>query len=144
MPGAPSIPPPKRTPGYIFGLVGVVERPCVGAFKDPERGAFREGGPRVPLYRCVCVVGGQGMLTAPGAVPAWLLFVRVWPSASHLEVRPHCSLAGARAHLQHPSPYPPPRVRFRQGDVWEGYAGGRDDTVDIEIYQVGFLGGFGG
>lgn len=45
--------PHLRTPGYIFGLVGTVERECVGAFKDPERGAFREGGPRVPLYRCV-------------------------------------------------------------------------------------------
>lgn len=30
------------------------------------------------------------------------------------------------------------RVRFFQGDVWEGYAGGEGsaDTVDIEIYQV--------
>ncbi|GBF90736.1 nitrile hydratase subunit alpha [Raphidocelis subcapitata] len=69
--------PHLRTPGYIFGLVGRVERECVGAFKDPERGAFREPGPRVPLYR----------------------------------------------------------VRFAQCHVWEGYGGGANDTVDIEIYQ---------
>ena len=43
--------PHLRTPGYIFGVIGVVERECVGAFKDPERGAFREAGPRAPLFR---------------------------------------------------------------------------------------------
>ena len=29
------------------------------------------------------------------------------------------------------------RVRFAQGDVWEGYGGDPEaDTIDIEIYQV--------
>jgi hypothetical protein len=31
--------------------VGVVERPCVGLFGNPELKAFREDGPRQPLYR---------------------------------------------------------------------------------------------
>jgi hypothetical protein len=43
--------PHIRTPGYIFGVVGVVERECVGLFKDPEVQAFREEGPPAPLYR---------------------------------------------------------------------------------------------
>eukprot|EP00747_Dinoflagellata_sp_TGD_P049941 gnl/TRDRNA2_/TRDRNA2_146486_c0_seq3.p1 gnl/TRDRNA2_/TRDRNA2_146486_c0~~gnl/TRDRNA2_/TRDRNA2_146486_c0_seq3.p1 ORF type:complete len:389 (+),score=46.31 gnl/TRDRNA2_/TRDRNA2_146486_c0_seq3:52-1167(+) len=42
--------PHLRTPGYIFGVEGVVERFC-GAFEDPMLAAF--GGPRhaEPLYR---------------------------------------------------------------------------------------------
>jgi hypothetical protein len=66
-----------RTPRYIRGLSGVVERVC-GAFENPERlaaGAY--GEPPIPLYR----------------------------------------------------------VRFRQADVWPGYVGGVDDTIDIEIYE---------
>jgi hypothetical protein len=31
--------------------VGVIERPCVGLFGNPELKAFREDGPRQPLYR---------------------------------------------------------------------------------------------
>jgi hypothetical protein len=31
--------------------VGVIERPCVGLFGNPELKAFREEGPRQPLYR---------------------------------------------------------------------------------------------
>lgn len=27
------------------------------------------------------------------------------------------------------------RVRFRQSDLWPDYAGDRDDTVEIEIYE---------
>ncbi len=27
------------------------------------------------------------------------------------------------------------RVRFLQRDIWPDYAGGQDDTVDVEIYQ---------
>ena len=43
--------PHLRTPGYIFGVVGTIERPCIGAFKDPEHAAVGEGAPRLPLYR---------------------------------------------------------------------------------------------
>ncbi|WIA14489.1 hypothetical protein OEZ85_003011 [Tetradesmus obliquus] len=43
--------PHLRTPGYIFGQVGVIERPCAGLFGNPELKAFREEGPRQPLYR---------------------------------------------------------------------------------------------
>jgi nitrile hydratase len=40
-----------RTPYYIRGHVGEVERVC-GAFPNPEELAFgRSGEPRVPLYR---------------------------------------------------------------------------------------------
>ena len=34
------------------------------------------------------------------------------------------------------------RVRFFQRDIWEGYAGGESDTVDVEIYQVCPLSGW--
>jgi hypothetical protein len=27
------------------------------------------------------------------------------------------------------------RVRFKQADVWHGYQGSANDTVDVEIYQ---------
>lgn len=27
------------------------------------------------------------------------------------------------------------RVRFRQGDVWPGYAGPPQDTLDVEVYE---------
>jgi nitrile hydratase len=66
-----------RTPYYIRGKSGVIERLC-GAYPNPEELAYaRPGLPRQPLYR----------------------------------------------------------VRFRQTDVWQGYRGKVDDTVDIEIYQ---------
>ena len=66
-----------RTPFYIRGHSGVVERLC-GSYPNPEELAYaRPGLPAQPLYR----------------------------------------------------------VRFLQRDVWPDYAGGPDDTVDIEIYQ---------
>ena len=66
-----------RTPWYIRGHVGLVERFC-GAYPNPEELAYRRSGlPAQPLYR----------------------------------------------------------VRFLQREVWPDYAGNRDDTVDIEIYQ---------
>lgn len=66
-----------RTPYYIRGKSGIIERLC-GAYPNPEELAYaRPGLPRQPLYR----------------------------------------------------------VRFRQVDVWQGYRGKHDDTVDIEIYQ---------
>lgn len=34
--------PHLRTPGYLFGLVGVVERQCVGMAANPEGLAFRQ------------------------------------------------------------------------------------------------------
>lgn len=43
--------PHLRTPGYLFGLVGVVERQCVGMAANPEGLAFRQELPRQPLYR---------------------------------------------------------------------------------------------
>ena len=40
-----------RTPWYIRGHSGVIERPC-GAFPNPEELAYaRSGEPRQPLYR---------------------------------------------------------------------------------------------
>eukprot|EP01012_Entosiphon_sulcatum_P009954 TRINITY_DN15745_c0_g1_i1.p1 TRINITY_DN15745_c0_g1~~TRINITY_DN15745_c0_g1_i1.p1 ORF type:complete len:418 (-),score=63.52 TRINITY_DN15745_c0_g1_i1:210-1439(-) len=42
--------PHLRTPGYIFGKVGSVERVC-GEFANPELAAFGEAGPPQPLYR---------------------------------------------------------------------------------------------
>ena len=66
-----------RTPFYIRGHSGIVERIC-GSYPNPEELAYaRPGLPAQPLYR----------------------------------------------------------VRFRQREVWPDYAGGADDTVDIEIYQ---------
>lgn len=66
-----------RTPYYIRGKQGTIERIC-GEFANPEELAFgRDGLPRRPLYR----------------------------------------------------------VRFRQRGVWPGYAGAREDTVDIEIFE---------
>jgi nitrile hydratase subunit beta len=65
-----------RTPYYIRGKMGVVERD-LGDSPNPEELAYgRSGLPAVPLYR----------------------------------------------------------VRFRQQDVWPDYAGGPDDTVDLEIH----------
>lgn len=47
----PTPPSHIRTPYYIRGLSGTIERVC-GAFKNPEELAFgREGTPEVPLYR---------------------------------------------------------------------------------------------
>ena len=66
-----------RTPYYIRGMSGVIERFC-GAYANPEELAYaRSGLPKQPLYR----------------------------------------------------------VRFRQADVWHGYSGKDDDTVDLELYQ---------
>lgn len=39
-----------RTPWYVRGKIGVVERIC-GAFGNPEELAYRRGGSDVPLYR---------------------------------------------------------------------------------------------
>lgn len=38
--------PHLRTPGYIFGLVGMIERECVGMADNPEGLAFRQ----VPFF----------------------------------------------------------------------------------------------
>ena len=66
-----------RTPYYIRGRPGVIERLC-GDFRNPEELAFgRPGLPKEPLYR----------------------------------------------------------VRFRQTDVWPDYREGRDDKVEVEIYE---------
>ena len=66
-----------RTPYYIRGRIGEVERLC-GAFPNPEELAqMRDGLPALPLYR----------------------------------------------------------VRFRQKDVWPGYAGSDADVVEVEIFQ---------
>ena len=66
-----------RTPWYIRGKVGVIER-VLDEFPNPEERAYgRSGEPRQRLYR----------------------------------------------------------VRFRQVDIWPDYAGGAEDTVDVELYQ---------
>ena len=66
-----------RTPFYIRGKRGVIERIC-GAYPNPEELAYaRPGLPAQPLYR----------------------------------------------------------VRFLQREIWPGYLGREEDTVDIEIYQ---------
>lgn len=66
-----------RTPHYIRGKVGSIERLC-GSFANPEELAYgRNGLPARPLYR----------------------------------------------------------VRFLQREVWPGYAGSQNDTLDIEIYE---------
>jgi len=74
---ARDVPGHNRTPRYIRGKHGTVERIC-GAFGDPEdlaRGVL--DGPRVTLYR----------------------------------------------------------VRFAQAEVWPGYPGAPDDTLDVELYE---------
>lgn len=40
--------PHLRTPGYIFGLIGVIERECVGMADNPEGLAFRQVCPLCP------------------------------------------------------------------------------------------------
>lgn len=66
-----------RTPWYIRGHTGVIERLC-GAYPNPEELAYgRSGLPAQPLYR----------------------------------------------------------VRFLQREVWPGYQGEVQDTLDIELYQ---------
>jgi len=66
-----------RTPWYIRGHAGVIERVC-GAYPNPEELAYaRSGLPAQPLYR----------------------------------------------------------VRFLQREVWPGYRGNAQDSVDVEIYQ---------
>jgi nitrile hydratase beta subunit-like protein len=72
-----------RTPWYIRGKSGIVERLC-GAYPNPEELAYQRSGlPAQPLYR----------------------------------------------------------VRFLQREVWPGYSGPQDDTVDLEIYQHWLEGG---
>ncbi len=67
----------RRTPFYVRGKAGVIERVC-GAHLNPEElGYGFSGEPRRRLYR----------------------------------------------------------VRFRQRDVWPGYRGGSDDTIDVDIYE---------
>ncbi len=66
-----------RTPYYIRGQTGVIERVC-REFRNPDELAFgRRESPKVMLYR----------------------------------------------------------VRFRQADVWAGYAGASHDTIDVELYE---------
>ena len=66
-----------RTPYYIRGKRGIVERIC-GPFRNPEELAYgRSGEPKQVLYR----------------------------------------------------------VRFDLTTVWPGYAGPRNDTIDIELYE---------
>lgn len=66
-----------RTPYYVRGRCGVVERVC-GSWPNPEELAYARSG-----------------------LPAQALY----------------------------------RVRFLQREVWPDYAGGPQDTIDIEIYQ---------
>ncbi len=71
------VPGHLRTPWYIRGHRGEVERIC-GFFANPEELAFnRHGLPKRALYR----------------------------------------------------------VRFRQAEVWPGYAGPAADTIEVEIYE---------
>lgn len=47
----PTPPSHIRTPYYVRGHAGIVERIC-GAFRNPEELAFgRDGAPEIPLYR---------------------------------------------------------------------------------------------
>ena len=66
-----------RTPAYVKGRTGTVERLC-GAFGQPE----------------TLALGGDGK-------PDQALY----------------------------------RVRLRQAELWPGYRGGADDTLDIEIFE---------
>ena len=67
----------RRTPYYIRGKRGTIERAC-GAFPNPEElGHGFDGLPRKQLYR----------------------------------------------------------VRFRQTELWDRYAGNADDTVDVDVYE---------
>jgi nitrile hydratase len=67
----------RRTPHYIRGKEGVVERVC-GAFPNPEELAYGfDGEPKRVLYR----------------------------------------------------------VRFKQSEVWPGYAGPERDWIEMEIYE---------
>ena len=66
-----------RTPAYVRGRVGTIERFC-GLFENPEERAYgREGRDRIPLYR----------------------------------------------------------VHLDQRELWSGYSGRADDTLEIEIYE---------
>lgn len=67
----------RRTPYYIRGKKGVIERVC-GAFPNPEELAYGfDGRPKRVLYR----------------------------------------------------------VRFPQAEVWPDYRGGRDDVLEVELYE---------
>lgn len=43
--------PHLRVPGYIHGVIGTVERHCVGLAKDAAASAYREPAVTQPLYR---------------------------------------------------------------------------------------------
>lgn len=45
--------PHLRTPGYIFGLIGVIERECVGMAHNPEAMAFRQVVAMLSALICV-------------------------------------------------------------------------------------------
>lgn len=65
-----------RTPIYIRGKAGTIERDCGDCANAEERAFGRPGLPKLPLYR----------------------------------------------------------VRFRQRELWPGYAGAPADSIDVEIY----------
>jgi hypothetical protein len=65
-----------RTPIYVRGRTGTIERDCGDCVNAEERAFGRPGLPKLPLYR----------------------------------------------------------VRFRQHELWPGYAGPAGDSVEIEIY----------
>ena len=44
--------PHLRVPGYLFGLVGTIERECMGVAANPEHLAFREVTMRQVLACC--------------------------------------------------------------------------------------------
>lgn len=71
------MPTHHRTPRYVRGRVGAIERYC-GAFPNPESLAYGDrDAASAPLYR----------------------------------------------------------VRFRQAEIWEGYAGPPSDSLEIEMYE---------
>jgi hypothetical protein len=67
--------PHLRTPGYIFGLIGRIERPCVGLFGDPELKVCKGGvgGASCVALHCVGLsadISCMLILTAKW-VPPW-------------------------------------------------------------------------
>ncbi|CAK0783031.1 hypothetical protein CVIRNUC_006226 [Coccomyxa viridis] len=74
--------PHLRTPGYLFGVVGRIDAPCIGYVEEPDIDAFHwVEGPMQPTYR----------------------------------------------------------ITFYQKDLWEGYQGTDNDTLEIEIWQSWLL-----
>jgi nitrile hydratase len=65
-----------RTPIYVRGAEGVIERDCGDCVNAEERAFGRPGLPKLPLYR----------------------------------------------------------VRFKQCEIWPGYAGPENDSIEIELY----------